>query len=183
VFEALKGIPHAKIISYAMVLFILVVAPMWYVFQFERHLFEATELFKLIAIALAVSVPITVINSGVYGYLRVLKGLSPDLPLDVAPIPPDAKTADGQKYEDLGSGALNTLTILYVPIILTFFISLTFRQAVFISIGVQAILFVGLYKRIRKAYAAFAYRENMRRQMEIFTTGLQKVQTEKVPRT
>jgi|GEM_PF-6492315 len=108
----------------AVVLFLQgsLVAPMWFIFQFQPLLFNSTDLLKLVFISLAVGVPVHLFNA----FLLATKAMH------------DIFIAIKGDWT-IGVAAMSCLTLLtfYSPCIVAFFRPLTFRQAAWTSTGVQ----------------------------------------------
>jgi len=110
--------------AFAVVFFLqgALVAPMWFIFQFQPLLFKSTDLLKLVFLSLAIGVPIHIFNS----MLVATKALN-DIFIEVK----------GDWTIEIALMSCLSLSVLYLPCCVSFFHTLTFRQAVWISIGLE----------------------------------------------
>jgi hypothetical protein len=107
-----------------MLLITIVVAPVWYIFQFARDIFMQVEAIKLIIISLAISVPLLYLNTMIHMSLMG-RYISKN----------ESENEFNQRL--LISPMFYLMMVLYIPCIVTYFDPLTLRNAILFSISMQ----------------------------------------------
>lgn len=124
----LNETPFGKIIAVAFLIVGLVVAPGWFIFQFSRPIFIQLDVIKILFISIAVGAPILIFNCIVEKIRPRKKSSEKSSKLDL---------------DTLAAASINTMTILYVPCIISFNHTTTFSESVAHAISMQVVILIG----------------------------------------
>jgi uncharacterized membrane protein len=121
-----------------------IIAPVWFIYQFSRHLFESIEIFKLVGLCVGIGFPIVILNVGVL-YLFIYRGI---------PYLSQKKHDENIRNLYLTSSVV-TFVILYAPSVWDYlFCSLTLKTAIETSMITESlaisVLVIEYYWRKRK---------------------------------
>jgi hypothetical protein len=115
-----------------------IIAPVWFIYQFSRNLFECTEIFKLVGLCIGIGFPIVILNVGLL-YLLIYRWI---------PFLSQKKHDENIRNLYLTSSVV-TFLIMYAPSVWDYlFSSLTLKTAIKTSMIAEflaIVILVGQY--------------------------------------
>lgn len=123
----LKNISLPKALFLIIIIFSCLIAPVWYIFQFQPLLFKNTDLVKLLLLSTSIGVPLIVLNAFIELYFNDFSKVPPERGLD-------------RVYELISYGGVDCVLILYIPSMATFFFHFTLTGAIYFSLIIQLII-------------------------------------------
>lgn len=151
--------------------FVLLIAPNWYVFQFQRSLYDKADLVKLIIMGSGIAFPVLAMNFALVITEKALKneliepnerkGKNEVLEQNVSQT--TKEISDAIFWDLFDTALVSSVLVFYVPIIMYFFLPIkTIKEAIWYSFSAA----VGVHGSIITHLLTLRRRRRLKRQMQ-----------------
>lgn len=139
----LHKIDYTRGLAFFNMMFSMIGAPFLFLFEFQRDLFYSLDILRLMIFAASISFPVCAFN--------IICSIIVDSVSEVKEVNLTEDKITNNRIASISIGCFFSQFIFYFPSLFTFFWPISFRAGVFISICVEALIFLFMIISYRAA--------------------------------